>query len=184
MKIKFCIAALALAFSACGEQAATTVDADADGDGNITDAEARAAVEAAGVDISPMPGKYATALTLIEANIPRASSRELERIEAALTRGSQFCLTPEEAELGFEDMLQEGQGEECNVRAFSIKGNQVNMKLNCAMMGLGEMDVTLDGEVSPTRSDVTTKMSVASPRFGSGDLTLRYKQIRTGDCDS
>ena len=184
MKYGICIAAFALALSACGETTVTEADADADGDGTVTASEARAAMEAAGSDLKPLPGKYSTVMTLTEANIPGAPPQVVDMMGKAMNREGEFCLTPEQAEKGFEDSLQQGQSEACKIETFSITGNQVNMAMKCAQDGMGDMQVTMDGEVSSTRSDLNMKMAGTIPQLGDVDMALSFTQTRIGDCDS
>ncbi|MEO0699453.1 MAG: DUF3617 domain-containing protein [Pseudomonadota bacterium] len=174
--------AAALALSACGGE--TSVDADADGDGAITTSEARAAVEAAGADLKPEPGQYATTMTLTDVNIPGAPPEMAQMMGQAMNRTGEFCLTPEQAERGFEGSLKEGQNEACTIETFTIEGNQVDMAMSCNQAGMGDMAVTMSGEVAPTQSDLTMKMNGTIPQLGAVEMALSFQQKRVGDCAS
>ncbi|MEL6486722.1 MAG: DUF3617 domain-containing protein [Pseudomonadota bacterium] len=178
------MAALSAAFalSACGGE--TSVDADADGDGAITASEARAAVEAAAADLKPEPGLYETTMTLTDVNIPGAPPEMAQMMGQAMNRTGEFCLTPEQAERGFEDTLKEGQNEACTIETFTIEGNQVDMAMQCNQAGMGDMAVTMSGEVAPTQSDLTMKMNGTIPQLGAVEMALSFQQKRVGECES
>lgn len=178
------MAALTAAFvlSACGGEA--SVDADADGDGAITTAEARAAVEAAGADLKPEPGQYETTMNLVEVNIPGAPPQVAQMMGQAMNRTGEFCLTPEQAERGFEDTIKEGQSEACTIETFTIEGNQVDMAMSCNQGGMGQMAVTMSGEVGATQSDLTMKMNGSIPQMGDVEMELSFQQKRIGDCEN
>ncbi|MEM6857787.1 MAG: DUF3617 domain-containing protein [Pseudomonadota bacterium] len=172
----------ALALSACmGE---TSVDADADGDGAITASEARAAVEAARADLKPEPGRYETTMKITDVSIPGAPPQMAEMMGQAMNRTGEFCLTPEQAERGFEDSLKEGQSEACKIQTFTIEGNQVEMAMQCDQEGMGDMAVTMSGEVAPTQSDLTMTMNGTIPQLGAVEMAMSFQQKRVGECES
>jgi len=171
----------ALALSACG---GGVTDADADGDGKVSQAEARAAVAEARQDIKPEPGLYATTMALVKVDMPGAPPQVAQMMGSAMNREGEFCLTPEEAERGFEDTIRQGQNEACEISSFTIEGNQIDMKMACNQGALGQMDVAMSGEVSPTASDMTMTMSGSIPELGTVNMEMSFKQERVGDCEN
>ena len=173
-------AAAALALTACGG-AETAVDTD--GDGEITASEARAAIEREG-DFKPEPGKYKTTMTLIEMDVPNAPAEFKNMMNGMMDRSAEYCLTKEQADKGFEDSLKEGQAEGCTIKDFSIDGGDVKMAMTCDQGGMGTMDASMEGKVSPTSSDMTMSMKGTIPELGPIEMSMSFQQERIGDCDS
>jgi hypothetical protein len=179
MRIWMVPAAAALALTACGGETAV----DADGDGSISASEARAAIEREG-DFKPQPGKYKTTMNLIKMDMPGAPAEMKNMMSGMMDRSFEYCLTKEEAEKGFEDALTEGQDESCDIKDFSIDGSDVSMKMSCDQGGMGTMEVTMDGKVSPTSSDMNMTMQGTIPELGPVEMAMSFQQERIGDCDS
>ncbi|MEL7197677.1 MAG: DUF3617 domain-containing protein [Pseudomonadota bacterium] len=174
------ISVLALALAACGGGA---TDADADGDGTVTADEASAAVAAAGDAIKPEPGKYKATMTFVKADIPGAPPQMQEMLGSAMNQSMEFCLTPEEADEGFQKSMTEGQ-DGCEISNFNIDGNDLDMAMTCNPGGSGEMNMSMTGNVTPTRSEMKMKMSGNMDGLGEADIEMDMVQERIGDCDS
>jgi len=173
----------AIALAGCGSDTGS-VDADADGDGTITANEARDAMAAATQDLRPEPGKYTSTMTLVDAKIPNAPAEMAQMMGSAMNRTTEFCLTPEEAERGFKEAIAEGQSEACDITNFTIDDGDVNLAMSCAGDGMGSMDATMTGKVTPTSSDMTMNMKGDIPELGAIEMTMAFTQERLGDCDS
>ncbi len=156
------IAALGLALSACSGGDVTTADADTDNDGAVSVNEAAAVAEASGM--KPQPGKYRVTSDL-----------------GGMKTNVEYCLTEEEANRGFEEMMQEGQEGDCSYEKFELAGNDLDAVLVCKTEA-GDMRMTMAGEVSPTASDLEIGMS-GSMGGMNVDMTMKAKQERIGDCD-
>lgn len=180
MKYGFIAASAAFALAACSGGA---TDADADGDGTVTAEEVDAAVDAAGDDIKPEPGKYKSTLTVVKADIPGAPPQMKEMMSSMMGREFETCITPEEAEEGFSKSLAEGQ-DGCEVSNFSIDGNDLEMEMTCKPDGNdGAMNLTMKGTVTPTRSETTMTMKGNMDGLGEADIEMDMVQERIGDCD-
>ncbi|MEM6826701.1 MAG: DUF3617 domain-containing protein [Pseudomonadota bacterium] len=180
MRFLWCTSLAALALTACGGSG--EIEADADGDGTITSAEARAAVERAGGNVKPLPGQYATTITLIEASIPGAPPEMAQMMGQAMNRTSEHCLTPEMAERGFEDSIKKGQSDACTIDSFSIDDGDVAMKMTCSEADMAEVSVDLNGTVTPTSSDMIMAMDGTIPQLGAMQMKMGFKQERIGEC--
>jgi hypothetical protein len=174
--------ALALVLAGCGGSG--SVDADADGDGEITQQEAQAAFAEANRELKPQPGQYKTSMTLVSADIPGAPPEMAQMMGSQMNQTGEFCLTPEEAERGFKDAIQQGQNDACKVENFTMEGGDVNLALNCAAEGMGDMRAEMSGKVTSTSSDMTMKMKGNIPQLGPVEMTMAYTQERIGDCAS
>ncbi len=167
-----------LALAGCGG----TTDADADGDGEITGAEAQAAVDAAGGALKPQPGKYKATMTFLDANIPGAPPEIKKMIGSSMSNTFELCLTPEEAERGFENAMTEGR-EGCKINTFVINGNDLDMTMSCDDPASGKMEVAMAGTVSPTKSDMKMTMNGNMPELGAMEMQMQFVQERIGECD-
>ncbi|MEM9501208.1 MAG: DUF3617 domain-containing protein [Pseudomonadota bacterium] len=163
MKRIAAIAALGVALSACsGGDTVSTADADADSDGSVSLNEAAQVAEASG--IKPQPGKYRITSDM-----------------GGMKTNVEYCLTPEEAAGGFEDLMQEGQQGDCSYEKFELAGGELDALLVCDADG-GQMRMAMAGDVSPTSSDLEMTMS-GSMGGMNVDMTMKTQQERIGDCD-
>jgi len=183
MKSRFMSAAAlssALVLSACG---GGTTDADTDGDGEVSGAEMEAAMESVSGQIKPNPGKYRATMELIEVDMPGAPAQVQEMMGSMMNQTSEFCLTPEQAEAGFEESLSEGQQEGCKVSKFQHSGSNVDMAMSCEGSDMGNIEMTMTGEVAPERSDMQMTMNGNVPGMGDMSMKMNFAQERIGDCD-
>jgi len=156
------IAGLGLVLAGCGGSDVTTAEADTDNDGAVSVNEAAQVAEASG--LKPQAGKY------------RASTNM-----GGMNTDIEYCITPEEAEAGFEGMMQEGQQGDCNYEKFNIAGGDLDAVLVCNVEG-GSMRMAMGGTVSPTSSDLDIKMN-GSMGGMNVDMTMKSQHERIGDCD-
>lgn len=166
-----------LALAACGSG---TVDADADGDGTITTSE----VEAAVADLRPEPGQYSATMTLVKMDIPGAPQEMVEALSSIMNRTFEYCLSPEDAEAGFEGALMQGQDENCSIDKFDLAGTEVDMEMSCSSPEQGELKMVMNGTVSPTRSDIKAVTTGTLPQIGDANIEMSMVQERLGDCES
>ena len=177
----FVIAASALALAACG--GSNSVDADADGDGEVTAEEMSAAADAMGHQMKPEPGQYRATVSFLEADIPGAPEGMLDMMSAQMANTTEFCMTEEMAGEGFGEALQKGnQAENCTVSKMTIDNGTMDMAMTCNDPQVGEMKMTMTGDVSPTSSDVTMTTEGAFGPLGEGKMSMNVKQERIGDC--
>lgn len=167
----------ALTLTACG---GGTVDADSDGDGNVTAAEVSEVVS----DLRPDPGKYSVDMNLVKVDIPGAPQQMLDAMGSMMNNSFEYCLTPEEANKGFEESLTEGQGDNCKIEKFELTGNDVDMAMSCSGEGQGNMQMTMNGTVSSTRSEIAVVTSGTLPQLGDANMEMTMVQERIGDCDN
>ncbi|MEM7688896.1 MAG: DUF3617 domain-containing protein [Pseudomonadota bacterium] len=183
MKYILTPALAAFALTACG---GGVVDADADGDGNITSEEMAEAVAASGDEIRPEPGKYSTTMDILEIDMPGAPEGMKDMMKSAMGQSIEYCVTPEMAEKGYADSIKEGQNGDCTVSTFTLDGGDLDMAMTCKTGegGAGsEMNMALNGAVTPTSSDMTMTMDGEVPELGAMSMKVAYKQNRIGDCD-
>ncbi|WP_284126075.1 DUF3617 domain-containing protein [Parerythrobacter aestuarii] len=175
MKKLAMVAGLALFASAC-----SSGDADTDGDGEISAEEARA--EMASANIKPEPGQYKMSMTFKTAEIPGAPPEMLEMLGKTMSNTIEYCLTQEEADKGFEEALTREQDDSCKITKMDMDGGTIDMAMTCEDESSGTMNITMNGDVSPTKSDLTMKMQGKIPQLGDANIEMNMKQERVGDC--
>lgn len=156
------VAALGMAISACSGGDVSTADADTDNDGSVSVNEAAAVAEASGM--KPQPGKYRVTSDM-----------------GGMKTNVEYCLSEEEANRGFEQMMQEGQDGDCSYEKFELAGNDLDAVLVCKT-DAGNMRMSMAGEVSPTATDLEIGMS-GSMGGMNVDMTMKAQQERIGDCE-
>ena len=170
----------ALAIAACAEDGPT----DADGNGEISMDEMRAEVANAGSALRPEAGKYAVTKAMVNVDIPGAPPEMIDAMGSMMNTSTEFCLTEEEASKGFEKALSEGQDDSCTIEQFDLDGGKIDMVMNCTPQEGGSMQVSITGDVSPTRTQVSVATKGNLPPMGEMNIEMNMVQERVGDCDS
>lgn len=153
-------------------------DADADGNGDVTLKEAVKQAEAEG--LKPQPGLYKVVTTTTGINIP-GMPPEMAGHGAGLTRTIEYCLTQEQVDKGFEEMMKRGQNGECSYERFSLADGKLEAVMVCKTPeGSARMDMA--GDVTPTSADYTATMAMDFGGAGEGSMSFTAKQERVGDC--
>ncbi|MEM7780676.1 MAG: DUF3617 domain-containing protein [Pseudomonadota bacterium] len=172
--------ALCAALVACDEE----TSADADGDGEITLDEVRAEMESEAGNMRPEAGKYTVNMTMVNADIPGAPPEMVEMMGTMMNNSFEYCLTPEEAEQGWEESLKQGQDESCTIEKFELDSGDIDMAMTCTPQGGGEMRVAMTGNATPTRSEMTITTNGTLPQLGEANMEMSMVQERIGDCDA
>jgi hypothetical protein len=152
--------------------------ADADGNGKVSISEAAKMAEAEG--LKPEPGYYKATITMTGITIP-GMPPEMKGHGAGLTTTSEYCLTAEEVDKGFAEMMKRGQNGECSYESFSLKGGKMDAVMVCKTPK-GQTRTRMNGTVTPTRSDYTASTTMQFPELGKGTLSFAARHERIGDC--
>jgi hypothetical protein len=155
-------------------------DADADGDGKISVAEAADA--AASSMIKPDPGLYRATITMTAMEIPGIPS-DMAGLGNSMTNTEEYCLTPEEVEKGYEEMMKQGQDGECSYERFNLAGGKIDAMMTCNTES-GKMQVEMKGNAGRTSSDFDAKVAMDIEGVGKGSMRFTAKHERIGDCKS
>ena len=159
--------------------------ADADGDGEITMEEAAAKAKTM---VRPEPGKYSATSELVSVDVPGAPKEVQDMMRKMMDRGPQtteYCLTPEDAEKGFEEMLRQSQasGNECTFEKFDTEGTQIDAVMVCEKTGQGTVRMTMEGTGGETSSDMTISMDAQDPAVQRMIVVMKNTQKRLGSCE-
>ena len=163
--------------AACGSGAT-----DADGDGTISMEEAAREAESGG--IKPEPGQYRSTVELVSVDIPNAPPQVIEMMKGSMSgQSSEYCLTAEEAEKGFERMARESNNGDCAFESFDVDGGDIDAVMVCNQQG-NELRMTLDGTGARTSSQMRMTMEGEVPGMGRMTMAMNANHERIGDCAS
>lgn len=140
----------------------------------------------------PIPGLYATTTKLVAFEVPGLSPEQADRIRQQMTgltsEPQPQCLTREQAERGFEDMLREiGEGineQQCAFTAFDADGSRVSASLSCSGAAGVRAEAKFAGTSKADAFDLTMDLEAANAMIPGGSMTMRFnvKAQRIGDC--
>ncbi|WP_209348170.1 DUF3617 domain-containing protein [Pontixanthobacter sp. CEM42] len=175
MRVRFCLPLLALGLAACGSEAEEPK----------TQEEVAAAIEELE---KPEPGLYRTVTEVVDVSItglPEAQQAMAEQ-QAQRTDTSERCLTQEEAENGFQDMVrglgQADQSSQCEFSKFDVSGSDLDANMKCSgPMGSGA-EVAMSGTVQSDQTDLEMDMKISGGPIGEMNMKMNIKSERIGDC--
>jgi hypothetical protein len=155
--------------------------------GETTDADAGADVSAESVaaqakaqGMMPEPGQYKATITMTGIDTPGMPA-EMAGHGSGMTTTTDYCLTKEEVDQGFEEMMKRGQNGECSYESFNLDDGKMDAVMVCKSAE-GTARMTMNGTATPTTSDFTATMAMNFQ--GMGDATMKFdaKHERVGDC--
>lgn len=144
----------------------------------VTLKEAAKQAEAEG--IRPAPGQYRAVITMTGIDIP-GMPPEMKDHGAGMTRTVEYCLTKDDVDKGFAEMMKRGQNGECAYESFKLVDGKMDAVLVCKTPE-GQARMAMTGDVTPTTSDFTAKMAVNFGGAVEGTMTFAAKHERVGDC--
>lgn len=153
-------------------------NADADGNGEVSVKEA---VETAQDAMpKPQPGLYKTTVTMTGLEIP-GMPPEMAGHGAGMTTTNEHCLTQEEVDKGFEELVKQGQDGTCTYERFNAAGGKIDAVMVCAAEGR-EARMEMTGTTTPTSADLSATMAMNFDGAGEGTMRFTAKHQRIGDC--
>lgn len=141
--------------------------------------------------VKPQPGQYEVTSELIEFEMPGLGEDEQQMMrgmmEGGFSQTTSYCLTPEEADKGWQDAVENMQNAEgeCEYSRFETSGDTLNAEMSCNNTDGSTAEMTMTGELSETGQDITMAMSGRSPEMPGGEMnmTMRMVSKRTGECE-
>ncbi|MDN3644836.1 DUF3617 domain-containing protein [Pontixanthobacter aestiaquae] len=175
MPIRFCLPLLALGLTACGTEAEEPKSAE----------QVAAAI---GELQKPEPGLYRTVTEVVDVSIsgiPEAQQALAEQ-QAKRTDTSERCLTQEEADSGFQDMVrglgQADESSQCEFSKFDVSGSDLDANMKCSgPLGSGA-EVAMNGTVQSDKTDIAMDMKISGGPMGEMSMKMNIKSERVGDC--
>ena len=130
--------------------------------------------------MKPEPGLYRATITMTGIDIPGMPA-EMAGHGSGMVTTTENCLTQEDVDKGFEEMLKQGQQGECSYERFDIDNGKVDAVMVCKTEQ-GSARMTMAGTTTATSSDfsATTTMTID----GVGEATMKFdaKHERIGAC--
>jgi hypothetical protein len=139
----------------------------------------------------PQPGQYETTVKLINFSVPGLPPEQADKMMGNVgDEASSSCLTPAEANKGFEESIRkigEGQGGlKCEFSKFDVQDGKIDAEMACkGPQGL-ESNMTLDGTASAQRTSMHMKMAQKAAMIPGGEMHMEMQMDshRTGDCSA
>jgi len=151
---------------------------DADGNGEISAKEV--ADKAAAEGIKPQPGLYKATITMTGIDVP-GMPPEMQGHGAGQTVTSEDCLTQEEVDKGFEEMLKQGQNGECSYESFNLVGGKMDAVMVCKTPE-GSARMTMTGATTATSAEFKAETKMNFDGVGEATMSFTGKHERVGDC--
>lgn len=170
---------LPLALAACsgGEEADTGEALDAD------DVVSR-------MDEGPQlrPGQYEATASLLEFEVPGVPVSQTDAVKqmisAEFAKTNTFCLTPEQAEGGPREMVQQMAESNCSFDRYDVTGTALDAEMSCAGGGGLEGSVKVNGTIEGETSSMVMETIHQVPGVpGEGArMKLQMDSRRVGEC--
>ncbi len=181
MRISTLLAAASMfALAACGDS------------GTVEDPSDPEQVAAAMEDIAkPQPGEYTTTVELVEFELEGASDEEEQMMrgmmEAGAAQTQTTCITEEQANAGFQEMLtaMQDNAEQCTFSNFAVEGDTLDATMNCDDGAGSTGTIQFGGTISETSQNMTVTMDMANGTAGqSMRMVMRNQTERVGECSA
>jgi hypothetical protein len=176
------IAAAALALAACGGGEPEEREA---GGESLSPGEAQ---DALGEVARMRPGEYRSRMEVMNVSIPGIPEAQAAQMGQMMGGGSNettFCLTPEEAEQGPGQVVQEMAEGDCSFSRLDTSGTSIDAEMQCTSAQGVVGRYTLAGEITPESSAMTMQIDQAVPGVpgeGRMQMEMRVTSERIGDC--
>lgn len=135
-----------------------------------------AMVTAAAAQAQVRPGLWEASVTVQSIDIPGAPPQVARMMGGRTTRQS-YCLTPEQAAKGPQEMLK--QNPSCRFTKYSMSGGSISTEMSCTQDG-GTMIARSTGSYTPTSFSVTSSAAMSGKT--SMRMTSSSTGRRLGDC--
>ncbi len=148
----------------------------------------KAVLAEAGKLARPLPGLYRSTTSLTSFDLPgvdpRTEDTMRDRFAQVLPQTREFCLTPQAAARGFEDMVRQSQQGDCTIERFVANDQRLSARMSCRLGPKLNSTVSVEGAGEPTRSRVDLRIVQTGPSVpgGSETITMQVENNRVGDC--
>lgn len=134
----------------------------------------------------PEPGLYRSSQELLELDVPGVDPEFASMLRASFEEGaaeeSTYCLTPEEAANGRQEMLSGMAESECEITRFEVSGNTIDAAMSCPTGQGASGDVTITGTMDSTSADMVRSFSAELPGMSDASIRMRVISERIGEC--
>jgi hypothetical protein len=136
----------------------------------------------------PRPGLYRSTSKVVSFEVPGMPPAQAERMKQMFSttqRGNEFCLTPEEAEKGFEEMTKKLAEGNCSYDRFNADGGKLDAKLTCETGQKMKATIEMKGTMGAEGSQMTMSVVQSPPGAPGGASVKMVAEVasqRVGDC--
>ncbi|MDP3908731.1 DUF3617 domain-containing protein [Novosphingobium sp.] len=135
----------------------------------------------------PQPGQYRMTTRITELTIPGMPpemAAQAKGMFSATGQTVEYCLTPEDAAKGFEEMTRRSAEGNCTYQRFSAKDGKLDAAMTCKTGQGAETKSEVSGTFTPTGTELTMKSSATSPDMPGGAMQMAGSILteRIGDC--
>ncbi len=137
--------------------------------------------------IKPLPGQYRTTMKIINFAIPGMpadKAAQMKGMFSASGKSTEFCLSPADADKGFEEFSKRMAQGKCSFDQFTTTAGTLDAKMTCqtgkGMTGTYQMH----GSFSSTGSKMAMKVNQSAAGLPGGGMMMEAEvnNERIGDC--
>lgn len=152
-----------------------------------TPAQAASSAAATAGKMRPEPGRYRITTKVTNVSIPGlppAAAAQAKKMFSATGHSSEFCLTPEKADLGYEEMTKRAAEGNCKYDSFSAEGGKLDAAMTCETGKGMTTKSRVTGTFSPTGSNMTMVTDTNAQGMPGGGMHIEGAVVteRLGDC--
>lgn len=142
--------------------------------------------EMTGLD-RPTPGLYRTTSKVVDFQVPGMAPAQAEKMRGMFStdgEGSEYCLTKEEADKGWEEATKKLAEGNCKYDRFEASGGKLDAKLSCETGKDMQSSIEMKGTMTSEGSQMTMAVdqSAAGLPGGGIKMILEVASQRVGDC--
>ncbi|ANU07375.1 DUF3617 domain-containing protein [Paraurantiacibacter namhicola] len=134
------------------------------------------------------PGLYRSTTSLLAYAIPNATPQEAaaarERMETTQPETTEICLTAEEAERGFDPLIESLQDGECAASRFVANDSELSAQFSCKGTGGVVSEMGLSGTSAKDRAHLVVEVEQRGDAVPGGlaQMTIDISMERVGEC--
>lgn len=140
--------------------------------------------------VKPEPGKYSSTVKIISMDIPGLPAAQAEQMKKMMSSSgshtAEYCLTKEETDKGFEEMVKKSSAQDCTYDKFETTANTIDARMSCkSPQGGGTTTMTMNGAITSTSMKMVMEGGQKMPGIpGEGLVKMKMEVTsqRVGDC--
>ncbi|OCC25005.1 hypothetical protein MB02_06095 [Croceicoccus estronivorus] len=147
----------------------------------------QAVAEAAKME-KPEPGKYRSSVKVLEFDVPGLPPEQAKQMKAMMsaqqTQTHEFCLTADDVEKGYKEMIKKSSEGNCSFDRFDASSNTLDAQMTCDMGQGTKASMTMNGTTSATGSNMVMDINHSAPQIPGGEMHTKMEVTneRIGEC--